>query len=166
MDPFEIVKPSLDFPYLIRDCCRRFSYLILSLFRHWESGLNIISDIREPENGIGLFLRELPNLNTESFKEGVDLLAIFWILHKRLHLLVQWRVVGLLDNNVRVLVAFAWNVDRLLYASTVVFVLIVFGKRHSGLHLWVADKAVKCLFLLVFLLLVLFVKVLLDWFGS
>ncbi len=167
MDPLKIIEPSLNFPYLICDCrIWGFSVLILYLFRHWKSSFNIIRDIREPEYRIGLFLRELSDLNAESFKKRVDLFAVFWILDKRLHLLVQWGIVWLLYDDVRVLVALTWNVNWLLYASRVVLVLIVFRKRHSRLHFWIADKAVKNLFLLVFLFLVLFVKVLLDWFGS
>ena len=162
MNPLEIVESSLNFPDLIWHCSLLgFSIFVLSLFRQWKGGLNVVGDVREPEDGIGLFFGELSDFDVESFKEGVYSFAIFSFFYKWLDFFVQWGVIGFLHNNVRILVVLAWNVDWLLDILSVIIVLtIVLIEGHFRFIFHTSDESfVIRWFLLFFLFLILIVKI-------
>ncbi len=161
MNPLEIIESSLNFPHFIcLDCWLRFDIFVLRLSCCRNGCLNVISDIRESENGIGLLFRKLPNFDGESFKERINFIVVFVLLRKRLYFFVQWGVVGFFDNNVRIFVVFTWDVDGLLDILMVVFILTaVFTERHSRFIPHASNESLVVRRFFIFFLLVFLVEV-------
>jgi hypothetical protein len=73
----------------------------------------MISDIRELEDGFGLFFGEGFYLDAESLKKVIIFSAIFIYLRGRLDFFVQGRDVSFFSDNKRLFIVLGGNVDRL-----------------------------------------------------